>query len=97
MIMTILLFILAILIVGVVIVFVSVNSNHEKEIHVSNEKLDKMFEFLRDDIAKLNIKLKDIKQEIETLQQIQVANNKRIEKLENEVNQLRTGSNSRFY
>jgi predicted nuclease with TOPRIM domain len=88
---------LAVITVGAIAVFVGVNSNHNKEIHVNNERLDKMFEFLRDDIAKVNTRLKNINQEIEALQHIQVANSKRIEKLENEINQLRTGSNSRFY
>ncbi len=88
---------LAVITVGAITVFVGVNSSHKKEIHINNEKLDKMFEFLRDDIAKVNTRLKNISQEIEALQHIQVANSKRIERLENEVNQLRTGSNSRFY
>jgi len=88
---------LAVITVGAIAVFVGVNSSHNKEIHINNEKLDKMFEFLRDDIAKVNTRLKNISQEIEALQHIQVANIKRIEKLENEINQLRTGSNSRFY
>lgn len=88
---------LAVITVGAIAVFVGVNSNHNKEIHVNNERLDKMFEFLRDDIAKINIKIKNLQEQINTTQQIQQALSKRIEKLENETNQLRTGSNSRFY
>jgi phage shock protein A len=56
-----------------------------------------MFEFLRDDIARVTLQVKELKQEIEVVKQIQLANSKRIEALENQINQLRSGSNSRFY
>ena len=82
---------------GSIAIFVSVNSNHKKEIHINNEKLDKMFEFLRDDIARVTLQVKELKQEIEVVKQIQLANSKRIEALENQINQLRSGTNSRFY
>jgi peptidoglycan hydrolase CwlO-like protein len=87
----------SLVLLGSVAIFVSVNSNHDKEIHINNQRLDKMFEFLRDDIAKVNIQIKDLKQEIEAVQQMQLANSKRIEALENQIAQLRTGTNSRFY
>ena len=87
----------SLVLLGSIAVFVSVNSNHDKEIHINNQRLDKMFEFLRDDIAKVNIQIKDLKQEIEAVQQMQLANSKRIEALENQINQLRSGTNSRFY
>ena len=94
---TVLLIFVAVLIIGSVVVFVTTNSNHEKEIHINNEKLDKMFEFLRSDVVALQKKLKNIEEQINTIQQVQQALSKRIEKLENETSQLRTGSNSRFY
>ena len=87
----------SLVLLGSIAVFVSVNSNHQKEININNQRLDKMFEFLRDDIAKVNIQIKDLKQEIEAVQQMQLANSKRIEALENQIAQLRTGTNSRFY
>jgi peptidoglycan hydrolase CwlO-like protein len=87
----------SLVLLGSIAVFVSVNSNHSKEININNQRLDKMFEFLRDDIAKVNIQVKELKQEIEAVQQMQLANSKRIEALENQIAQLRTGANSRFY
>ena len=56
-----------------------------------------MFEFLRDDIARVTLQVKEIKQEIETIKQMQFTNRKKIETLENQVAQLRSGTNSRFY
>jgi len=69
----------------------------QKEININNQRLDKMFEFLRDDIARVTIQVKEIKQEIEAVKQIQLTNSKRIEALENQIAQLRSGTNSRFY
>ena len=89
--------IFSVVMLGSIAIFVSVNSNNKKEIHINNEKLDKMFEFLRDDIARVTLQVKELKQEIEVVKQIQLANSKRIEALENQINQLRSGSNSRFY
>jgi Holliday junction resolvase len=89
--------IFSVVILGSIAIFVSVNSNHKKEIHINNEKLDKMFEFLRDDIARVTIQVKEIKQEIEIVKQMQFTNRKKIEALENQVAQLRSGTNSRFY
>jgi hypothetical protein len=89
--------IFSVVILGSIAIFVSVNSNHQKEININNQRLDKMFEFLRDDIAKVNIQVKELKQEIEAVQQIQLANSKRIEALEKQIAQLRSGTNSRFY
>ena len=89
--------IFSVVILGSIAIFVAVNSNHKKEIHINNEKLDKMFEFLRDDIARVTLQVKELKQEIEVVKQIQLANSKRIEALENQINQLRSGTNSRFY
>ena len=89
--------IFSVVILGSIAIFVAVNSNHQKEININNQRLDKMFEFLRDDIAKVNIQIKELKQEIEAVEQMQLANSKRIEALENQINQLRSGSNSRFY
>jgi uncharacterized protein YlxW (UPF0749 family) len=83
--------------VGITAIFVSNNSSHEKDININNEKLDKMFEFLRDDIVVLNVQVKELEKEIDAIKQIQFTNGKRIETLENQLNQLRTGSNSRFY
>ena len=88
---------LAVITIGAIAVFVGVSSNHNKQIHINNERLDKMFEFLRLDLVALQKKLKDVEEQINTTQQIQQSLSKRIEKLENETNQLRTGSNSRFY
>ena len=89
--------IFSVVILGSIAIFVSVNSNHQKEININNQRLDKMFEFLRDDIAKVNLQVKELKQEIEAVQQMQLANSKRIEALENQIAQLRSGTNSRFY
>jgi predicted nuclease with TOPRIM domain len=89
--------IFSIVILGSIAIFVSVNSNHQKEININNQRLDKMFEFLRDDIARVTIQVKEIKQEIEAVKQIQLTNSKRIEALENQIAQLRSGTNSRFY
>jgi predicted nuclease with TOPRIM domain len=89
--------IFSVVILGSIAIFVSVNSNHQKEININNQRLDKMFEFLRDDIARITLQVKELKQEIEVVKQIQLANSKRIEALENQINQLRSGSNSRFY
>jgi uncharacterized membrane protein len=89
--------IFSVVILGSIAIFVSVNSNHQKEININNQRLDKMFEFLRDDIAKVNIQVKELKQEIEAIKQIQLTNSKRIEALENQIAQLRSGTNSRFY
>jgi uncharacterized membrane protein len=89
--------IFSVVILGSIAIFVSVNSNHKKEININNQRLDKMFEFLRDDIAKVNIQVKELKQEIEAIKQIQLTNSKRIEALENQIAQLRSGTNSRFY
>lgn len=89
--------IFSVVMLGSIAIFVSVNSNHKKEIHINNEKLDKMFEFLRDDIARVTLQVKEIKQEIETIKQMQFTNRKKIETLENQVAQLRSGTNSRFY
>lgn len=87
----------SVVLLGSIAIFVAVNSNHQKEININNQRLDKMFEFLRDDIAKVNIQIKELKQKIEVVQQMQLTNSKRIEALENQINQLRTGTNSRFY
>jgi predicted nuclease with TOPRIM domain len=87
----------SLVLLGSIAIFVSVNSNHKKEININNQRLDKMFEFLRDDIAKVNIQVKELKQEIEAIKQIQLTNSKRIEALENQIAQLRSGTNSRFY
>jgi predicted nuclease with TOPRIM domain len=89
--------IFSVVILGSIAIFVAVNSNHQKEININNQRLDKMFEFLRDDIARVTLQVKELKQEIEAVEQIQLANSKRIEALENQINQLRSGSNSRFY
>jgi predicted nuclease with TOPRIM domain len=89
--------IFSVVILGSIAIFVAVNSNHQKEINISNQRLDKMFEFLRDDIARITTQVKELKQEIEAVEQMQLANSKRIEALENQINQLRSGSNSRFY
>ena len=89
--------IFSVVILGSIAIFVAVNSNHQKEININNQRLDKMFEFLRDDIARITIQVKELKQEIEAVEQMQLANSKRIEALENQINQLRSGSNSRFY
>ena len=89
--------IFSVVMLGSIAIFVSVNSNHKKEIHINNEKLDKMFEFLRDDIARVTLQVKELKQEIETIKQMQFTNRKKIETLENQVAQLRSGTNSRFY
>jgi peptidoglycan hydrolase CwlO-like protein len=89
--------IFSVVILGSIAIFVSVNSNHQKEININNQRLDKMFEFLRDDIAKVNLQVKELKQEIEAVQQMQLTNSKRIEALENQIAQLRSGTNSRFY
>jgi predicted nuclease with TOPRIM domain len=89
--------IFSVVILGSIAIFVSVNSNHQKEININNQRLDKMFEFLRDDIARVTIQVKEIKQEIEAVKQIQLTNSKRIEALENQIAQLRSGTNSRFY
>jgi len=77
--------------------FVVVNSKTKEQIVSTNTKLDQMFNFLRDDVVKINLQVKDLKQEIEVVKQIQLVNSKRIEALENQVNQLRSGTNSRFY
>jgi len=77
--------------------FVVVNSKTKEQIVSTNTKLDQMFNFLRDDVVKINLQVKDLKQEIEVVKQIQLVNSKRIETLENQVNQLRSGTNSRFY
>jgi predicted nuclease with TOPRIM domain len=87
----------SVVILGSIAIFVAVNSNHQKEININNQRLDKMFEFLRDDIARVTLQVKELKQEIEAVEQMQLANSKRIEALENQINQLRSGSNSRFY
>lgn len=89
--------IFSVVILGSIAIFVAVNSNHQKEININNQRLDKMFEFLRDDIARVTLQVKELKQEIEAVEQMQLANSKRIEALENQINQLRSGSNSRFY
>ena len=89
--------IFSVVILGSIAIFVAVNSNHQKEININNQRLDKMFEFLRDDIARITLQVKELKQEIEVVEQMQLANSKRIEALENQINQLRSGSNSRFY
>jgi peptidoglycan hydrolase CwlO-like protein len=89
--------IFSIVILGSIAIFVAVNSNHQKEININNQRLDKMFEFLRDDIARVTLQVKELKQEIKAVEQMQLANSKRIEALENQINQLRSGSNSRFY
>jgi len=92
-----LIIIFSLIMLGSIAIFVSVSSTHKKEIHINNEKLDKMFEFLRDDIARVTIQVKEIKQEIEIVKQMQFTNRKKIEALENQVAQLRSGTNSRFY
>lgn len=83
--------------VGITAIFVSTNSSHEKDINITTQKLDKMFEFLRDDIVALNVQVKELEKEIDIIKQIQFTNSKRIEVLENQINQLRSGTNSRFY
>ena len=85
------------IILGDITYFVVLNSKTKEQIVSTNTKLDQMFDFLREDIAKANIQVKELKQEIEKLKRIQITNSKRIEALENQVNQLRTGTNSRFY
>jgi DNA repair exonuclease SbcCD ATPase subunit len=77
--------------------FIVLNSKTKEQIVSTNTKLDQMFNFLRDDVVKINLQVKDLKQEIEVVKQIQLVNSKRIEALENQVNQLRSGTNSRFY
>lgn len=89
--------VLIILFVGITLIFVSVNSNHSKQIHINNERLDKMFEFLRKDIDRLDIQIDEIKQQISVLNQKTTNIAKDINVLDNITRQLRSGDKSKLY
>lgn len=59
--------------------------------------LDGIFDSLRSDIISANKNIKNLNEDIIKLQDIILTNQKRISKLEQEVQQLRSGSNSKFY
>jgi ABC-type phosphate transport system ATPase subunit len=88
---------LVVITIGAIAVFVGVNSSHNKEIHINNERLDKMFEFLKKDIDKLKIQTNEIKQQIDVVNQ-QINNvAKDISILDNITKQLRSGDKSKLY
>jgi peptidoglycan hydrolase CwlO-like protein len=84
--------------------FIVVNSKTKEQIVSINTKSDQMFEICKNEISLLQNRLNEVqnlarstKQEIEVVKQIQLVNSKRIEALENQIAQLRSGTNSRFY
>ena len=84
--------------------FIVLNSKTKEQIVSTNTKSDQMFEICKNEISLLQNRLNEVqslarstKQEIEVVKQIQLVNSKRIEALENQIAQLRTGTNSRFY
>jgi peptidoglycan hydrolase CwlO-like protein len=84
--------------------FIVINSKTKEQIVSINTKSDQMFEICKNEISLLQNRLNEVqslarstKQEIEVVKQIQLVNSKRIEALENQIAQLRTGTNSRFY
>ena len=89
--------ILIIILLGISFVFTHVSLKHSKEIHINNERLDKMFEFLKKDIDKLKIQTNEIKQQIGVVNQ-QINNvAKDISILDNITKQLRSGDKSKLY
>jgi predicted PurR-regulated permease PerM len=86
-----------VIVVGLIVGFILVDANFERQIHVTNERLNKMFEFLKNDISKSQIKIEDLEIKLKLQNQKIEIQSKTIESLENVTRQLRSGSQSKLY
>ena len=77
--------------------FIVLNSKTKEQIVSTNTKLDQMFEICKNEISLLQNKLNEVQNLARSTKQEMNSISKRIEALENQVNQLRSGTNSRFY
>jgi uncharacterized phage infection (PIP) family protein YhgE len=88
---------LLVLLIGLAVIFINTYKTFNKELETTKETLDKMFEFLRDDIVATHSHLKEIKDFQSKITEVLKQHSKRIEKMELEIQQLKSGSNSKFY
>jgi predicted PurR-regulated permease PerM len=86
-----------VIVVGLIVGFILVDANFERQIHVTNERLNKMFEFLKNDISKSQIKIEDLEIKLKLQNQKIEIQSKTIESLENVTRQLRSGGQSKLY
>jgi peptidoglycan hydrolase CwlO-like protein len=77
--------------------FIVLNSKTKEQITSTNTKLDQMFEICKNEISLLQNKLNEVQNLTRSTKQEMNSISKRIEALENQIAQLRTGTNSRFY
>jgi peptidoglycan hydrolase CwlO-like protein len=77
--------------------FIVLNSKTKEQIVSTNTKLDQMFEICKNEISLLQNRLNEVQNLARSTKQEMNSISKRIEALENQINQLRTGTNSRFY
>jgi peptidoglycan hydrolase CwlO-like protein len=77
--------------------FIVLNSKTKEQIVSTNTKLDQMFEICKNEISLLQNRLDEVQNLARSTKQEMNSISKRIEALENQVNQLRSGTNSRFY
>ena len=77
--------------------FIVVNSKTKEQIVSINTKSDQMFEICKNEISLLQNRLNEVQNLARSTKQEMNSISKRIEALENQVNQLRSGTNSRFY
>jgi peptidoglycan hydrolase CwlO-like protein len=77
--------------------FIVLNSKTKAQIVSTNTKLDQMFEICKNEISLLQNRLNEVQNLARSTKQEMNSISKRIEALENQVNQLRSGTNSRFY
>jgi peptidoglycan hydrolase CwlO-like protein len=77
--------------------FIVLNSKTKEQIVSTNTKLDQMFEICKNEISLLQNRLNEVQNLARSTKQEMNSISKRIEALENQVNQLRSGTNSRFY
>jgi peptidoglycan hydrolase CwlO-like protein len=77
--------------------FIVLNSKTKEQIVSTNTKLDQMFEICKNEISLLQNRLNEVQNLARSTKQEMNSISKRIETLENQVNQLRSGTNSRFY
>ena len=77
--------------------FIVLNSKTKEQIVSTNTKLDQMFEICKNEISLLQNRLNEVQNLARNTKQEMNSISKRIEALENQVNQLRSGTNSRFY
>jgi xylose isomerase len=86
-----------VIVVGLILGFLLIDTNYERQTHVTNERLTKMFEFLKDEITKSQIKIEDLQSKLSQQSKKIETQSIKIENLENIIRQLRSGDKSKLY